>query len=488
MRCTTYAPQSPGPAVLQRMVVTPPSPLGAETTNFDALGRVADHTDGRGKKTTFTYDDVDRVTQVRYDATTGCDTTSTCNTYAYDDAGNVSQRVDNTGTTTFSYDALGRLTKKATPDTSGHCAGPGGITFAWDGVGNMTSLCDAGGRVSHAYDAANNLCWQLVGTSANACSSPPAGAVTFAYDNDDRRISTTYPTTTAVTMAAQYFPDGTLKSIEATRAGAVLTRRVYAYANGTTDTTLRRKVTNEAGAVTSYGYDASNRLYWVKAGDATGTCRAPAGRGGPLRLRRQRQPHLPDHRGDHHGLLLQPGQPAQLVVHHAHLRRGRQRDQGAERAHRRLQRQGPDLEHHPARGLGAQLHLRRRRLHRAYRGRDHLLHRHAPWHLHQPQRGPEHLLHPRRRRHPGVPAGPWGDPLGPSHFLHDLDDVIDASAAFAEGFGAGAAIGGGIALCSTLASCAAGAPTIAGGLVAANDAFERATEVSKRRQRRGSRH
>jgi RHS repeat-associated protein len=269
VRCTTYtytyAAATPGPPVLERIVITHPSPLGAETIDFDTLGRPVTVTDGRGTVTRTTYDVLDRVTQVRYDNTTTCASTSTCTTWTYDADGNVTQRVDNTGTTTFTYDLARRMTKKATPDTTSHCSGQGGITFGWDASGNMSTMCDAGGTVAYQYNEVNKLCWQLVGTSANTCASAPAGSVTFAYDNDDRRTSTTYPTSPAVVMAAEYLPSGQVKKIEATRTVSgvttVLSRRSYTYTVGTKDTLLRRTETDGvASKVVAYTYDASNRL------------------------------------------------------------------------------------------------------------------------------------------------------------------------------------------------------------------------------------
>lgn len=269
VRCTTYtytyAPASPGPAVLERMVVTHPAPLGAETAEFDHVGRAVKLTDGRGEVTRLAYDALDRVTQALYDDTTTCSSSATCTSWTYDADGNVSQRVDNTGTTTFTYDLAGRMTKKATPDTASHCSDQGGITFAWDAAGNMSSMCDAGGPVTYQYNEVNNLCWLLVGTATNGCAAAPPGAVTFAYDNDDRRTSTTYPTNPAVVMSAEYFPSGHVKKIEATKtvngATTVLSRRTYAYAAGTKDTLVRQRETDGvANTVVAYTYDPSNRL------------------------------------------------------------------------------------------------------------------------------------------------------------------------------------------------------------------------------------
>jgi RHS repeat-associated protein len=283
VRCTsyayTYAAATPGPPVLQQIVVTRPSPLGTETMNFDTLGRMIKVTDGRGTVTRYTYDNVDRITQILYNNTTTCSSTTTCTTYVYDDVSNLTSRADNTGTTGFTYDTQNRLTKKDLPTAEADCSGQGGMVWTYDPAGNVKTHCDSGGTVSYQYDAVNNTCWQLLGTSANTCASPPTAAVKYAYDNDDRRTSTVYPTTPAVTMAAEYFPDGSLKKIESSKAttptATLLTRRAYTYTVGTSDTALRRTMTDETGTVTNYGYDQHNRLCWTKTGIASGTCTSP---------------------------------------------------------------------------------------------------------------------------------------------------------------------------------------------------------------------
>lgn len=279
VRCTTYAytyAAGTAPTPLDQIVVTNPSPLGAETTNFDTLGRVEDVTDGRGIVTRYSYDALDRITQILFNGGTTCSSTSTCTTYVYDDNGNLTARTDNTGTTNFVYDTLNRLTKKDLPAGDADCSGQGGMTFTYDATGNVKTVCDAGGTVTYQYDPVNNTCWQLLGTSNNTCSVIPTGGIKYTYDDDDRRTSTVYPTTPVVTMSAEYFPDGNLKKIEANKAtlptATLINRRAYTYAVGTSDTALRRTVTDENGTITSYGYDIHNRLCWAKTGTASGDC------------------------------------------------------------------------------------------------------------------------------------------------------------------------------------------------------------------------
>ena len=78
-----------------------------------ALSRITQYTDGRGNKVLYTYDDLDRITQLRY-KDPGLSTTEATFDYTYDHDGNLTQRVDTAGTTVetygFTYDGLNRLT------------------------------------------------------------------------------------------------------------------------------------------------------------------------------------------------------------------------------------------------------------------------------------------------------------------------------------------------------------------------------------------
>ena len=102
--------------------------------------------------------------------------------HSYDDDGNQTSVVDNTGTTSFKYDANNRLSKKTLPS---------GVIFTstYDPVGNLKTLDDGGtdtlGTVTYAYDAANRM---------TALVEPGTGATTtYGYDDANRRTSITYP-------------------------------------------------------------------------------------------------------------------------------------------------------------------------------------------------------------------------------------------------------------------------------------------------------
>ncbi|MFI2242555.1 RHS repeat-associated core domain-containing protein [Streptomyces chrestomyceticus] len=104
--------------------VTPPAQIKPSTYTYDPLGRPATVTDGRGTRTTYTYDDRDRITEVT--------SPTTKVTYRYDGDGNLRERTDATGTVTYQFDALSRETVRTLQDKSR-------TVLAYDAAGNETN-------------------------------------------------------------------------------------------------------------------------------------------------------------------------------------------------------------------------------------------------------------------------------------------------------------------------------------------------------------
>jgi YD repeat-containing protein len=92
--------------------VTYPTPLAPISQTPDPLSRRASFTDGRGQKTSYSYDTLDRVIQIRYKGTTSCANSATCTSFSFDSDGNLTSRSDATGIYTFNYNHLNQLTKK----------------------------------------------------------------------------------------------------------------------------------------------------------------------------------------------------------------------------------------------------------------------------------------------------------------------------------------------------------------------------------------
>lgn len=254
--------------------VTPPSPLGAETIAVDSLSRTTSITDGKGQKTSYSYDALDRVTQILYNGATTCTPSSgNCITFAYDADGNRTSMTDNTGTTSYYYDALNRTITLALPDTTSACAGssPAGITLSYDSVGNVITYCDSGGTTTYGYDNAYDLV--SLAEPGGSCGPTPSLCTTFGYDPDGHRTLTTFPG--GATLNAAYDSSGNLTSLTGKdKNGSVLTSFAYTYNNGTHDTQLRQTLTEaDAVANNTYGfvYDGQNRLTQANITAGSGT-------------------------------------------------------------------------------------------------------------------------------------------------------------------------------------------------------------------------
>ena len=258
--------------------ITPPTPLGATTIAVDAASRPITVTDGNAKVTRYTYDAYDRITRITYDNDTACASTATCTTFAYDGNGNLTSRVDNTGTTTFTYSLRNQPTGKDVPGTADNCTGFSGMQFRYDAKGNLVSVCDAGGSTVYGYNNASEVV-SIQEPGGNCAAVPVTGACSVVgYDDasgvyqDGRRTKMTLPPSTGIVINYTYDNAGNLLTVKAKKGASTVSSMTYTYTVGTNDTNLRRS-SNINGTATNYGYDASNQLCW--AGTGTGICTAP---------------------------------------------------------------------------------------------------------------------------------------------------------------------------------------------------------------------
>ncbi len=238
--------------------ITPPAPLGATVMTYDAAGRVATKTDGNNNTATYTYDALDRLTRVTYGSNGSC-SAATCTTWTFDPVGNLTQRVDASGTTTFTYDAQNRVTGKT--------LGPDTTSVAYDQAGNISRYTDSAGQVTYSYDNAHRQI-SLAEPNGSCPTTKPAfpnttGCTWFDYDQANHRTATTFPTGFVNTTV--YDNAGKIASITGkTSAGATTNAvaRSYTYNPGPSgsDGTIRSSVTDTAGVATTYGYDGFRQL------------------------------------------------------------------------------------------------------------------------------------------------------------------------------------------------------------------------------------
>ncbi|WP_158544489.1 RHS repeat domain-containing protein [Blastococcus sp. TBT05-19] len=245
--------------------INPPdgSTLADRSYTWDEFGRLASRTSGRGVTDTYTYDALDRVTEIDFS-----DNTPDV-TYTYDDAGQVDIRTDGSGVTTYDYDPLGRLAART------HTAGGGTLRYTYDKAGNLATATNAAGTTRYSYDVRN-----LVTSMTTAAGRK----IDFAHDDDGRRTDAWFEPTAAYdgTVAGfaahthnDYDADGRLTRTWTARAGndgdrvADLSYDYISPGAGACTTappaglvtSLRWAQTDHrTGATTSYCYDRANRL------------------------------------------------------------------------------------------------------------------------------------------------------------------------------------------------------------------------------------
>ncbi|MEA2493589.1 MAG: hypothetical protein QOJ29_1500 [Thermoleophilaceae bacterium] len=232
--------------------ITPPLPQGGTTLGHDGLSRITSVKDGLAQTTTYQYDGDDRVKEIDYPD-------GTYVTFTYDGDGNITQLFDSNGTQTetYNYDHKNRLTSDSGVS--------GSDTYTYDAADNLKTIADGGGTVTYAYDAADNVCWAYVGTSANACASPPTGSTTFSYDANNNRTHTNYPGN--VDMSQAWDNGDRLKEIKAvnTSGPTTLTDFTYSYTDTAgTDRDRRASVLDANNNKTTYTYD-TNRGWLTEA-------------------------------------------------------------------------------------------------------------------------------------------------------------------------------------------------------------------------------
>jgi RHS repeat-associated protein len=245
------------------VTIARPAPLGAVTNTFDAAGRIATSKDGKNQTATYAYDGIDRLEQTRFGATCAV---ATCVSYTYDANGNQTSRVDAAGTTSYVFDAQNRPTSKTMDGVT--------TSLTFDAASNITSYTDPTGTVDYRYDNDDRLV--ALAEPGGSCPATPVFPNTtkctgFTYDNNDRRTSTRFPN--GVKNTTVFDKASRITSITATNtAAAVLAKRAYTYTSHATtarDGALRKSMTTETNAVTTYGYDKMARLTSAAIGTVT---------------------------------------------------------------------------------------------------------------------------------------------------------------------------------------------------------------------------
>jgi RHS repeat-associated protein len=208
---------------------------------YDAVGNRTSLTNARGQATTFTYDNLNRLTGINYpDGSTVA--------YTYDAVGNRTQMVDSTGTTTYAYDALNRVTSITNP-------GSRVVGYGYDAAGNRTGVTYPDGKtVTYNYDDANRLIRVADWASRQT---------TYAYDNVGNLTGQTNPNNTTVSLTYDAANRLTGLIHTSTVSGTIAS---FSY---TMDRVGNRIRVVDTEGTTTYEYDKLYRLTSVTYPDAT---------------------------------------------------------------------------------------------------------------------------------------------------------------------------------------------------------------------------
>ena len=173
---------------------------GTSSWVWDSLHRLTSYTNGHGDQVQYAYNLRNLVTSITYPGGTQSVTRG------YDDAGRWTSVSDwNSNSTGFGYDANSNLTTETLPTATSVVD-----TYTFDNADNLIGISDTkilinlfsatytrdnanqlasdtsapANQTAFKYNALNHLCYAGSGT-ANACSSPPANSLAFAYDAAD---------------------------------------------------------------------------------------------------------------------------------------------------------------------------------------------------------------------------------------------------------------------------------------------------------------
>jgi RHS repeat-associated protein len=228
--------------------IDPPSGSGlhAETLTYDSANRVASistvaGSPATGHKVSYSYNDLDQITQAVYKNAAG--STVATITYTYDPDGNLTEMQDGSGSTYYDYDGLNRLTN-VIPSVGGD------TYYTYNAGSNLTSIYDASGTTNYTYNSVNQV-------TAVTDPSSTHSIATMTYDADGNPLAITYPSGASVVNTYNDLDQRT-KTTDAykTSAGAAAhLSYTYAYTNG-----LEHTVTDQSNNVTTYSYDALDRL------------------------------------------------------------------------------------------------------------------------------------------------------------------------------------------------------------------------------------
>lgn len=181
--------------------------LGTISTQYNAIDQVTGVTDPRSLTTSYNPNAFGDTLTL-----TSPDTGVTANTY--DNAGNLKTKTDAKGqTSTYSYDALNRLTQIQYANASQAIESQ--VTYSYDqgsnGLGRLTGIVDSTGSIAYGYDGLGHVISEARSISGFVYTTA------YAYNEAGQLSGVAYPTGLVLTYTRDSL--GRLSSITSTKAG-----------------------------------------------------------------------------------------------------------------------------------------------------------------------------------------------------------------------------------------------------------------------------
>ena len=207
--------------------------------------------DRKGQYISYTYDQLNRLTQKTYPDTT------TVN-YTYDNDSRLTQVSDPTGTYSFTFDNMGRLTNTST-SYSFLTSRTFTTAYSFDAASNRTGFTDPeSGSTTYAFDTLNRL------QTLTPPSAITSGNFGFGYDGLSRRTSLTRPN--SITTNYSYDNLSRLLSVLHKNGSTTLDGASYTVDNAGNRTA---KTDQYASVTSNYTYDNIYELTQVTQGAST---------------------------------------------------------------------------------------------------------------------------------------------------------------------------------------------------------------------------
>ena len=243
---------------LQQTVKQTPDPDAVTKYTYYNFGLLKDfqdpHISSTSNKYTYGYDSMGRKTSLAYPSPTP-GATPCSESWHFDTAGRNDTFTNRNGNVqTFSYDSLNRPTNISWND--------GGVTpsvaFGYDAASRTTSITNANATISRAYLNDN-----LLSTEATTYADATARTVTYTYDADASRATLQYPNG-AYGFTYAYTNRNQLQTITNTSGGSTVISYSYDL-----DGNLSTRTPNNSTSST-YSYDALDRATHISHGLVSG--------------------------------------------------------------------------------------------------------------------------------------------------------------------------------------------------------------------------